>query len=505
MDDNNKEYNQSDVKFKSMSISQMENETTKIEGEITINDHLRKNLFYLFCILYCVSSVDGGIIPQQNEKIQEDFGDEYGESRVGLYGSIDYIGRIIGAIVMSILINKLDRRIFYSFSCFFKAINCFIPLITTNYYANIFARLLSGIPQTYLTSYGTIWNDQFSKRKNRSMNLQIFQFSAFIGIIVGYGMGIVSNFIMDNSSFKNFYGYRICFMTQGVLVAVLGLIFFAYPKLYFSSTFYLNENDDFNGREKSLKELEKENTFKKLWEQMPKILCTKIFIFMSLGNTVAFFGMRVIQFYADKYMEIVLKIEERIKFILYVVLCMTGPIAGIIICGIIITKIGGYGSRNGMIFILTLNIIASVISIFITITLNPILSLFSAWLYLFCFAAVTPLQGGVIVACLPKELKGNGYSINMFFLNAIGSFPSSYVFALICDYINDHYPDQGDMRYRTTMRITMFYNFVGLVLIILGGFFRFKLAGELGSTENNQKIKEEDKKEKMIEKENVEN
>lgn len=56
MDDNNKEYNQSDVKFKSMSISQMENETTKIEGEITINDHLRKNLFYLFCILYCVSN-----------------------------------------------------------------------------------------------------------------------------------------------------------------------------------------------------------------------------------------------------------------------------------------------------------------------------------------------------------------------------------------------------------------------------------------------------------------
>ena len=132
-------------------------------------------IFFIFFVFYIVFQIiDGGIIPQQNEKIQEDFGDEYGESRVGLYGSIDYIGRIIGAIVMSILINKLDRRIFYSFSCFFKAINCFIPLITTNYYANIFARLLSGIPQTYLTSYGTIWNDQFSKRKNRSMNLQIF-------------------------------------------------------------------------------------------------------------------------------------------------------------------------------------------------------------------------------------------------------------------------------------------------------------------------------------------
>lgn len=143
MDDNNK---QSDINFKSTIISQMEKENAEIEDEIAINDNLRNILFYLFCIIYCISSVDGGIIPQQNKNIQKDFGDEYGESRVGLFGSIDYIGRIIGAIVMSALINKFDRRILYSLSCFFKAINCFIPLFTKNYYANIFARLLSGIP-----------------------------------------------------------------------------------------------------------------------------------------------------------------------------------------------------------------------------------------------------------------------------------------------------------------------------------------------------------------------
>ena len=503
MDDcNNQNNDQSEVKLESMTISQMEKEGVAIDGDITINDHLRKLLFYLICIIYCVSSVDGGIIPQQNKHIQKDFGSN-GESRVGLFGSIDYIGRIIGAILMSVLINRLDRRIFYSSSCFFKAINCLVPLFHPNYYLNISARLLTGIPQTLLTSYGTIWIDQFSKRKNRSMMLQILQFSAFMGIIIGYGMGIVSDFIMNHSSFKEFFGYRICFMTQGILIAALGVIFLVYPKLYFSSTFYLNENDDFHGKEKSLEEIQKGNTLKNLWEQMPKILCTKIFIFMSIGNTVAFFGMRVIQFYADKYMELVLKIKQNIKFIIYVLLCLTGPILGIIVCGIIITKIGGYASRNGMAFILILNIIASVISIFISITLNPYLSLGSAWIYLFCLAAVTPLQGGVIISSLPKELKGNGYSINMFFLNALGSFPSSYVFALICDYIGDHYPDQGNMRYRTTMRITMLYNFVGLTLIIIAGIIRFNLDGDLGSNKANENTKEEDKKEKMLESENV--
>ena len=502
-EEKNNDEDKSEIKIKSMTISTLENENPELNNDITINDKLRNLLFYLLCIEYCISSCDGGIIPQQNKKMQKDFNDEDGESRVGLYGSIDYIGRIIGAAIMSVLINKLDRRIYFSGCCFFKAFCCIVSLFTKNYYVNIIARLLSGLPQILLTGYGTIWADQFGKRKKRSMMLQILQFSSFLGIMVGYGLGIICNFIMENSSFPNFHGWRLSFILEGIILGVLGMLFLVYPKIYFSSTFYLNENDDFKGKEKSLEEITKaNNTFSDLWKQLPQILCSKIFIFMSIGNTVAFFGMRIIQFYADKYMDIVLKIEESRKFIYYIVLCMTGPVLGIIICGLIITKIGGYASKNGMIFILILNIVAAFISIFITITLNSFISLGSAWLFLFCYAAVTPLQGGVIISSLPKELKGNGYSINMFFLNCLGSFPSSYVFALICDFINDHYPEKGDMRYRTTMRITMLYNFFGLALIIIASIFRFKLKGDLGNSENKEIEKEEDKKEKMVENEN---
>ena len=502
-DDNNKNYNKSDVKIKSMTISKLENELEK-NDQIEINDKLRKNLFYFLCIEYCVSALDGGIIPNQNEHLQEDFEDEDNESRVGLFGSIEYIGRIIGSALMSILINKIDRRLLFSGACFFKCITSLIPIFYKRYYVNLIARLLSGIPQTLLSGYGTIWIDQFGKWKKRSMMLQILQFSAFLGIMFGYGLGILSNAILKKSSL-NIYGWRLSFMIEGILLGVLGMIFLVYPKLYFSNSFYLNENEDNIGKEKSLKEIgKKSNPFKNLWEHLPKILCTKIFIFMSIGNTVGFFGMRIIQFYADKYMELVLLIEESRKFIYYIIICMTGPVLGIIICGIIITKMGGYLSKKGMVFILSLNIIGSVISIFITISLNIFLSLFSTWLYLFCLAAASPLHGGIIIASLPKDLKGDGYSINMFFLNALGSFPSSYVFALICDFIRNHYPEKGEMRYRDTMRITMLYNFVGLTLITIASILRFRIEGELGSSKNNKVIKEdevkiEDKNEKMIE------
>ena len=208
--------------------------------------------------------------------------------------------------------------------------------------------------------------------------------------------------------------------------------------------------------------------------------------------------MRVIQFYADEFMGKVLDVKPNQKFLYYIILCLTGPVFGILICGFICSKIGGYTSKNGMIFILVLNVIACFSSFFITLTLNQFVSLFSAWLFLFSFAAATPLQGGIIISSLPKEFKGNGYSINMFFLNAFGSFPSSYVYALICDFIKEHYPEKGNMRYRTTLMITMFYNYFGLIMIIIASILRFRLKGELGTSQNDL-IKEVENEEKLFE------
>ena len=442
-----------------------------------------------------ISCADGGIIPQQNKHLEDNFNGD--QKNVGLFSSIDYIGRIAGSIIMSVLINKIDRKIYFSGCCFFKGITLLMPLFSNEYYFNLIFRLISGVPQTILTSYGKIWTDQFGKRNKRSMMLPLLQFAGLLGIMVGYGLGIISDAIVGEN--KDFCGWRLSFIIQGILLIISGILIIILPQLYFSTTFYLNENDDYKGREKTLEEINKENQEKKensLWNQLPKILCNKIFLFFSIGNTVTFFGMRIIQFYADVYMDIVLEIKETIKFILYIILCMTGPVVGIILCGIIMTKIGGYGSRNGMKFILLLHIIACVISIFITITLNPFLSLFSCWLYLFSFAAVSPLQGGVIIASLPKELKGNGYSINIFFLNAFGSFPASYVFSLIFDSLCKFYNYSEKDSYRLAMRITMWYNFVGLVLIFIGGILRFRIDGELGSTKDEKKLPMEDIDEK---------
>ena len=64
------------------------------KGPIELNPKIRQIIFILITFVYCFSSSDGGIIPQQNKNIQYNFEDD-GESRVGLFGSIDYAGRLL--------------------------------------------------------------------------------------------------------------------------------------------------------------------------------------------------------------------------------------------------------------------------------------------------------------------------------------------------------------------------------------------------------------------------
>lgn len=475
------------------------------ENIITISDKYRNLFFILLNLVYITSSLDGGIIPHSNKDIKEDF-DDVKEKRVGLFGSIDYIGRIGGAALMSGLIDNMSRKFFFGGCCIVKGFCMLMPFFTKKYVPNLIIRLASGIPQTLLTSYGTIWTDQFGKRKRKTMMLPLLQFSALVGIILGYALSMLSSILVKK--LEDFNGWRLAFIIEGILLLVFGGIFMIYPSIYFSTTFVMNPDDDYHGREKSLKEIELERKRKENYEnpeqgttgklslikQLPQILCSKLFIFMSIANTVCYFGMRVLQFYADRYMTDFLDVPDSVKFYYYFIICVTGPLIGVISGGIICSKLGGYVSKNGMIFILICFGVAALSSSFIGLNNNTFVCLLSCWIYLFADAASTPLNGGVIIASLPPHLKGNGYSVNMFFLNCIGSFPSSYVYSLICDFITDHYKGIGNEYLQYSMRITMTYNYVGLILALFAGYFRFKIKGDLvvnAKIEEKNKIDEE--------------
>ena len=249
--------------------------------------------------------------------------------------------------------------------------------------------------------------------------------------------------------------------------------------MYFSEKFLLVE--DSKGKEE-IKDEQKKVT---LFANIGSIICNKIFLFSSLCNSVAFFGIGVVQFYGDKYMKLVLDIGDSIRFILFGLLCLFGPTSGMVFGGIISSKLGGYVKRSSMIFIITAMIVAGVISMLIACHEISVLFVVTSWTYLFAIGTVIPPLSGIIISCLDNNLRGDGFSLCNFLNNLLGNFPSSYAFSILVDVF-----DQGDNnsdKYRYAWMIIMGYNFIGLLFVIIAGVFRLKIKGDLsdGKEENN--------------------
>lgn len=149
------------------NLKSKEEESNDLKQEIIhINNKVRIVIYLCLVFISGFSACDGGILPQQVDNIQKDFGSD-SASTVGLFGSIDYIGRVVGASIFASIMGKINRKMLLVAALVFKALTLLIALFTPNMYVNIGSRCLSGISQVFFTSYFPVWCNQYGKEKNR--------------------------------------------------------------------------------------------------------------------------------------------------------------------------------------------------------------------------------------------------------------------------------------------------------------------------------------------------
>ena len=455
-----------------------ESQSTMVE----ISDGARKTIYICLVLINTFSSCDGGIIPQQNTNIKNDFHDDE-NSLVGFFGSVDFFGRVIGALVFAFILGKMNRKMILFVTLILKAFTLFIALPFEGSLINIIFRGISGISQVFYTSYLPVWCDQYGKKKHRTIMVMIVQLGHPIGIIIGYGMGMVCDLILpDDFSYK---GWRISFGLEGVILIIIAIIILGFKKKYFSEKFILI--DDNLGKEE-IREVQDSQNYSSL-SNIKKIISNKLFLFTTLSNSVAFFGMGIVQFWGDKYMEIVLNMESTFRFIVFAVLCLLGPILGMVFGGVVCSKLGGYNKRKAMTLIIIMLLVAAIISSLITLGKNMIVFIIFTWSYLFFLCGASPPESGIIIASLENKLRGDGFALCNSILNLLGSFPPSYVFGALLDLYGNKMSKEDvaeNNHYVYTMITCMAYNFVGVIFIIIAGVFRFKIKGDLSATPDEE-------------------
>ena len=146
-----------------------------------------------------------------------------------------------------------------------------------------------------------------------------------------------------------------------------------------------------------------------------------------------------------------------------------------------------------MTFVIFLMAIAAAISMAIACHKISALFIITGWTFLFGIGAVIPPISGIIMSCLDNSLRGDGFSICNLFNNLIGSFPSLYVYSLLVDRFEK---EIEEYRYRYAWMISMLYNFIGLIYVIIAGIFRYKIKGDLSQEKEEQKSLSDNEKNK---------
>ena len=264
---------------------------------IVLNNSARWGLFIILLCVGIFSSADGGIIPQATTQLLHDFFNktnntnttnqtfidilsndskeidiETQNNKIGLYGSIDYLGRVFGAIILTFTINKISRNIILIISLIFKALTLYYSLYDhENYMPNLIFRALSGLSQVFYTTYLPVWTDQFTPKDLRSILVSVTQLGNPVGIIIGFG---ISTILGE----KKWY---ISFAIEASILLLLGLISICFPRIYFNKDFILND-DNITG---VINEKDEEST---LCKNLGIILCNPI-LFLQLSHVVLHF------------------------------------------------------------------------------------------------------------------------------------------------------------------------------------------------------------------------
>jgi sugar phosphate permease len=84
-----------------------------------------------------------------------------------------------------------------------------------------------------------------------------------------------------------------------------------------------------------------------LTNELRQLLANGIFVSLCLSLSGIFFIVTGIQFWLPKYLQDVLNYDQEKSALIYMVVCFTGPVAGVIVGGLITNAYGGYNSRDG--------------------------------------------------------------------------------------------------------------------------------------------------------------
>ena len=458
---NNQSKSKTNSKYKGSRSSDFDDIIDE-ENLIELSPRGRNIVFVLYLISNILISMDHGSIPASINELRQLT--TYDQS-IGLFGSLVYLGNIIGSMIFFQLINIYNRKLLLLISLLGNTICLFTFVLIENIPFLFINRILVGMLQSYITIYMPVWCNQFGLQTQRNYMIGLIQLVSPIGIFLGYFIASVC--IND----QIYGGWKFAFFVQGFLILFLNIFFLFVPKNFFSKYYYsVGETKE---EEKIVKKTDEEvlnmshNEDLNYLEKIKVLMDYKVFIYSVISMSILIYIITGVQYWVTDYLDQILGIKsQKDRLFLFTVACFTAPVMGVLIGTEIKNKFCQQNMQKSLIFCSILGILASICSIPVPITLRLSYFIVFMWLVLFFGAGIVPVLTSIIINSVPEEHIASANSMTNLITNALGYLPSPYVYGILSDI-------KGDLGV-LGMKVTMWIAIPGMIFLCLATYISFK-------------------------------
>ena len=469
--------------------------------DVVLKRSVRWLIMFLYILINMVMMIDTGLFSSASTKIK--YALKIDDKKFGLFGSCNHSGRIFGTISFIFIFNIFNRKNLLLIPLFINSFSIVLFTITDIVPLLFIARIINGFCTTFGFIYFPIWIDQFGIQTKKTVMMSLIQIASPLGMVLGYTM----------NTFLGSDKWKMTLLIESISLFFFVSIIILIPKKYFSKKLCFKQHFDGVEKIKQMKnikikrkkndgkniidqkivqintnnnknnqnlEINRPSVFEKNYQdnnrnevftfgkKIKYILSNKIFISTVLYKSTNQFICCGIGFWLTDYLENILGEKNSYKKLYsYIIIIVIGPIIGMAIGGFIGSLTGGYEKKQSVLAIFILQIITSILSVFVPLA-NRIyffvlyLSLFTTFL-----ASVVPVNTGLILWTMPKNMKGFGNGISNLITTFLGKLPAPFLYGYLqFKFINFHK--------RIGMIFLMSFSFVGAICLGFATIFRYK-------------------------------
>lgn len=198
-----------------------------------------------------------------------------------------------------------------------------------------------------------------------------------------------------------------------------------------------------------------------------------------MGITSLIFVSTAIVFWSNDYCRNVLFAKQGEILSVFIIVCLSGPILGILAGGAVIDKFaGGYEGKHSLTYGLVFVSLAMASGLPVRVADTLYTFALILWGILFFGGASIPSIQGVMISSLKPDQRASGYSISNIFLNGLGFLPAPFLYGFIYELSKKNDP-------KLAMMVTLYSSAVGAVFIVLAMMYRLKHWDRLNEKTNN--------------------